>query len=105
MRARDEAGIAIHVAVGLRVRAAGSPEGSDVRERQRFFPEHNDLFIDLQPRYLVLLKEDVARLLLLRGVKNAVDVLRHGCSATSITAGIRGKRCLLNWKLHKRLLP
>jgi hypothetical protein len=36
------------------------------------------LFIYFQPRYLVLLKEDVARLLLLRGVENAVDVLRHG---------------------------
>ena len=78
MRARDEAAVAIHVAVALRVRAAGLPEGGDVRERQGFFPEHNDLFIDLKPRYLVLLKEDVARLLLLRGVENAVDVLRHG---------------------------
>ena len=48
------------------------------RERQGFVAEHNDLFIDLKPRHLVLLKEDVARLLLLRGVKNAVDVLRHG---------------------------
>jgi len=36
------------------------------------------LFIDLKPWHLVLLKEDVARLLLLRGVENAVDVLRHG---------------------------
>ena len=78
MRARDEAGVAIHVAVALRVRAAGLPEGGHVRERHGFFAEHNDLFIDLKPRYLVLLKEDVARLLLLRGVENAVDVLLHG---------------------------
>ena len=86
MRARDEAGVAIHVAIALRVRAAGLPEGGDVRERQGFVPEHDDLFIDLKPRYLVLLKEDVARLLLLRGVENAVDVLLHGC-ATSTTRG------------------
>ena len=78
MRAGDEAAVAIHVAVALRVPAAGLPEGGDVRERQGFFPEHNDLFVDLKPRYLVLLKEDVARFLLLRGVENAVDVLRHG---------------------------
>src|SRR5256886_15392946 len=104
MRARDEAAVAIHVAVTLRVRAAGLPEGGQLRERERFLAEHNDLFIDLKPRHLVLLKEDVARLLLLRGVENAVDVLRHGCSATSITARIRGKRCLLIWKLHKRVL-
>src|SRR5207249_2675377 len=104
MRARDEAAVAIHVAVTLRVRAAGLPEGGQLRERERFLAEHNDLFIDLKPWHLVLLKEDVARLLLLRGVENAVDVLRHGCSATSITARIRGKRCLLIWKLHKRLL-
>ena len=76
MRARDEAAVAIHVA--LRVRAAGLPECGHVRERQGFLAEHDDLFIDLKPRYLVLLKEDVARLLLLRGVENAVDVLRHG---------------------------
>ena len=63
----------------LRVRAASLPEGGYVRERQGFVPEHDDLFIDLKPRYLVLLKEDVARLLLLRGVENAFDVLRHGC--------------------------
>jgi hypothetical protein len=31
----------------------------------------------VKPRYLVLLEEDVTRLLLLRGVENAVDVLRH----------------------------
>jgi hypothetical protein len=49
-----------------------------VRERQGFVPEHDDLFINLKPRYLVLLKEDVARLLLLRGVENAVDGLLHG---------------------------
>src|SRR6476469_2420890 len=78
MRAGDEAAVAIHVAVALRVPAAGLPKGGDVRERQGFFPEHNDLFIDLKPWYLGLLEEDVARLLLLRGVKNAVDVLRHG---------------------------
>ena len=36
------------------------------------------MFVDLKPRYLVLLKEDVARLPLLRGVKNAVDFLLHG---------------------------
>jgi hypothetical protein len=78
VRAGNEAAVAIQVAVALRVPAAGLPEGGDVRERQGFFPEHNDLFIDLEPRYLILLKEDVARLLLLRGVKNVVDVLRHG---------------------------
>ena len=78
MRARDEAGVAIHVAIALSVRAASLPEGGDVRERQGFVPEHDDLFINLKPRYLVLLKEDVARLLLLRGVENAVDVLLHG---------------------------
>src|SRR6266550_4391629 len=76
MRARDEAAVAIHVA--LRVRAAALPEGGHVRERQGFSAEDNDLFIDLKPRYLALLKEDVARLLLLRGVENAVDVLRNG---------------------------
>ena len=42
-------------------------------------PMDDDLFIDFKPRYLVLLKENIARLLLLRGVENAVDVLRHGC--------------------------
>jgi hypothetical protein len=78
MRARDEAAVAIHVAVALRIRAAGLPEGGQLRERERFLAEHNDLFIDLKPWHLVLLKKDVARLLLLRGVENAVDVLRHG---------------------------
>ena len=78
MRARDEAGVAIHVAIALSVRAASLPEGGYVRERQGFVPEHDDLFINLKPRYLVLLKEDVARLLLLRGVENAFDVLLHG---------------------------
>ncbi len=78
MRARDEAAVAIRVAIALRVRAGGLPEGGDVRERQGFFLEHNDLFIDLKPRYLVLLKEDVARLLLLRRVENAINVLLHG---------------------------
>ena len=62
MRARDEAGVTIHVAVALRVRAAGLPEVRHLRERHRFFAEHNDLFIDLKPRYLVLLEEYVARL-------------------------------------------
>jgi hypothetical protein len=92
MRARDEAAVAIHVAVALRVRAAGLPQGGDVRERQGFFVEHNDLFIDLKTRYLVLLEEDVARLLLLRGVENAVDVLLHA-SQLLLCARIRGKRC------------
>src|SRR5436190_1963127 len=78
MRARDEAAVAVHVAVALRVRAAGLPECGHVRERHGFLTEHDDLFVDLKPRYLVLLKEDVARLLLLRGVENAVDVLLHG---------------------------
>ena len=78
MRARDEAGVAIHVAIALSVRAASLPEGGYVRERQGFVPEHDDLFINLKPRYLVLLKEDVARLLLFRGVENAFDVLLHG---------------------------
>jgi hypothetical protein len=36
------------------------------------------LFIDLETRNLVLLKKDVARLLLLGGVKDVVDVLLHG---------------------------
>ena len=92
MRARDEAAVAIHVAVALRVRAAGLPECGHVRERHGFLAEHDDLFIDLKPRYLVLLKEDVARLLLLRGVENAVDVLRHD-SRNFYHARIRGKRC------------
>src|SRR4029453_1447720 len=78
MRARDKAAVAIHVAVTIRVRAASLPEGGYLRERQRFFVEHNDLFIDLKPRHLVLLEEDVTRLLLFRSVKNAVDVLLHG---------------------------
>src|SRR5204863_1413064 len=63
MCARDEAAVAIHVAVALRVRAAGLPECGDVRERQAFVAEYDDLFIDLKPRYLVLLKEDIACLL------------------------------------------
>src|SRR5438552_54432 len=78
MRARDEAGVPIPVAVALRVRAARLPECGHVRERHGFLAEHDDLFIDLKPRYLVLLKEDVARLLLLRGVENAVEFLLHG---------------------------
>jgi len=49
-----------------------------VPERHGFLAEYDDLFIDLKPRYLVLLKEDVARLLLFRGVKNAIDALLHG---------------------------
>jgi len=92
MRARDEAGVAIHVAVGLRVRTAGLPEGCHLRERHGFFAEHNDLFIDLKPRYLVLLKEDVTRLLLFRGVENAIDILLHA-SRNFYHARIRGKRC------------
>src|SRR5262245_6045400 len=76
--ARDEAAVAIHIAVAFCVPAAGLPERGDVRERQRFFVEHTDLFVDLKPRCLVLLKEDVARLPLLRGVENAVDSLLHG---------------------------
>ena len=78
MRARDEAGVAIPVAVALRVRAARLPECGHVRERHGFLAMDDDLFIDLKPRYLVLLKEDVARLLLLRGVENAVEFLLHG---------------------------
>jgi hypothetical protein len=77
MRARDEAGVAIHVTTVLRVPAAGLPEGSNICERQRFVAEHTNLFINLKPRYLVLLKENVARLPLLRCVKNAIDVLGH----------------------------
>src|SRR6266550_3009370 len=77
MGARDEAGIAIHHATVVRIRAAGLPEGGQLRARHRFVAEDADLFVDLQPRYLVLLKEDVARLLLLRCVKNAIDVLGH----------------------------
>src|SRR5207253_3899326 len=76
MRARDEDAVAIHFA--LRVRAAGLPECGHVRKRRGFLAEDDDLFIDLKPRYLVLLKEDVARLLLLRGVENAVEFLLHG---------------------------
>src|SRR4029453_17528593 len=77
MRARDEAAVAIHVAVALRVRAAGLPEGGHVRERQGFVAQHSNLFIDLQPRYFILLEKDVARPLLLCGIENVVDVLRH----------------------------
>src|SRR5262249_52421099 len=78
MRARDEAAVAIHVAAASRVRTARLPERGHLRERQRFFAKHNDLFIDLQPRCFVLLKEDVTRLLLFRRVENAVNVWRHG---------------------------
>jgi hypothetical protein len=78
MSSRDEAAVAIHVTVAIRVRTARLPEGRYVYERQRFFTEHNDLFIDLEPGYLVLLKKDVTRLLLFRSVENAVDLLRHG---------------------------
>src|SRR4029434_1340823 len=92
MRARDEAAVAIHVAVALRVRAAGLPECSQLRERHGFLAEHDDLFINLKPRYLVLLKEDIARLLLLRGVENAIDALRHG-SRSFYHPRIYGKRC------------
>ena len=41
MRARDEAAVAIHVAVALRVRAAGLPEVGHLRERHGFFAEHD----------------------------------------------------------------
>ena len=92
MRARDEAAVAIHVAVALLVRAAGLPECGDVRKRQGFFVEHNDLFINLEPRYLVLLEKDVARLLLFRGVENAVDFLLH-VSQLLLRVRISGKRC------------
>src|SRR5205807_7280036 len=78
MRARDEAGVAIAVAVALRVRAAGLPERGQLRTRHGFVAKDADLFVDLKPRYLILLKEDVARLPLLRGVENAIDVLGHG---------------------------
>src|SRR5262249_43137003 len=77
MRARDEPSVAIHL-VALRVRAACLPERGHLRERQGFVAKHDNLFIDLKPRYLVLLKEDVTRLPLLRGVENTVDVFRHG---------------------------
>jgi len=53
MCARDEAAVAIHVTVAIRVRTARLPEGRYVYERQRFFTKHNDLFIDLKPWYLV----------------------------------------------------
>src|ERR1044071_8521672 len=78
MCARDEAAIAIHVTVAIRIRTARLPQGRYVYERQRFFTNHNDLFIDLKPWYLVLLKKDVTGLLLFRSVENAVDLLRHG---------------------------
>src|SRR4030095_10640247 len=99
MRARDEAAVAIHVA--LCVRAAGLPECGDVREREAFVAEHDDLFVDFKPRHLVLLKKDIARLLLLRGVENAVDVLRHG-SRNFYHARIRSKRCRLIWTRRNR---
>src|SRR4029077_4752667 len=100
MRARDEAAVAIHVAVALHVRATGLPERGHLRERDRLLAEHNDLFIDLKPRYLVLLKEDVTCLLLLCCVENAVDVLRHGLPIF-YHARRRGKRCLLICKLRR----
>src|SRR5438309_4848746 len=100
MRARDEAGVAIPVAVALRVRAARLPECGHVRERHGFLAEDDDLFIDLKPRYLVLLKEDVARLLLLRGVENAVDVLRHG-SRNFLPPADTWQTLLTEWKLRK----
>src|SRR5215469_13188246 len=86
MRARDEPAITIHLAVALRVRATCLPEGSNICERHGFVAEHNDLFIDLKPWYLALLKENVTRLPLLRDVENAVDVLLHG------SGGVRRKR-------------
>ena len=63
--------------VALHVRAAGLPERAHVGERQRFLAEHQNLLVDLQPRHLVFLEEHVARLVLFRGVEDAVDVLRH----------------------------
>ena len=78
MCARDETAVAIHVTVAIRIRTARLPKGCYVYERQRFLTKHNDLFIDLKPWYLVLLKKDVTRLLLFRSVENAVDLLRHG---------------------------
>jgi hypothetical protein len=78
MRARDEAGVAIHLAVVLRIGAARLPECGHVRARHGFLAMDDDLFIDFKARYLGLLKENIARLVLLRGVENAVDVLRHG---------------------------
>jgi hypothetical protein len=87
VRARDEAGVAIHVAVALRVRAAGLPEGSHLRERHGFLAEHGDLFIDLKPRYLTLLKEDITGLSLLRGIKYAVDVLGHDSPISTTAEG------------------
>src|SRR5262249_53246154 len=92
LSARDEATVAVHVAVALRVPAAGLPEGCDIRERQGFFVEHTDLFIDLKPRYLVLLEENVARLPLLRGVEDAVDSLLHA-SQLLLRRRISGKCC------------
>src|SRR5262249_56503466 len=77
MCAGDESAVAIHVTVAIGIRTARLPEGRYVYERQRFFTEHNDLFIDLKPWYLVLLKKNVTRLLLFRSVENAVDLLRH----------------------------
>ena len=76
-RARDEAGVAIPLAVVLRVRAARLPECGQLRARHWFVAEDADLFVDLKPRHLVLLKKDVARVPLLRCVKNAIDVLGH----------------------------
>src|SRR4029077_12904128 len=106
MRAGDEAAVAIHVAVALRVPTAGLPEGGDVRERQGFFPEHNDLFVYLKPRYLVLLKEDVARFPLFCGVENAFDVLRHGSQllprrnrSQPFLTGLNVPRGLIVWRL------
>src|SRR4029077_13967368 len=60
MRPRNEAGVAIPVAVAFRVRAARLPECGHVRKRHGFLAKDDDLFIDLKPRYLVFLKEDVA---------------------------------------------
>jgi len=90
MGARDQAAVAIRVTLG--VGAAGLPKCGQVHERQGFVAEHDDLSIDLKPRHLVLLEEDIACLLLLRGVENAIDALRHG-SRNFYPPRLRSKRC------------
>src|SRR5689334_19267177 len=57
IRARDEAAVAIHVAVALHVRSTSLPERGNLRARHGFVAKDADLFVDLQPRYLILLKE------------------------------------------------
>ena len=78
MRARNEPAITIHLAVALRVRTTCLPKGRHLPKRHGFVAKHNDLFINLKPWYLALLKENVTRLPLLSGVENTVDVLLHG---------------------------